>query len=431
MKLITLTAGYVILMTCAATGLADTHYVATNGAHQTPFTNGWGSAATNIQSAINAAVAADTVLVSNGTYSLSAVITVDGAITVRGFSGNRDDVIITANGAAIRGFNLKNNALLADLTVTNFNAGAVATLDGAGVLLNNGGATISNCVIVSCTGRYGGGLNSDSEVYGQTGIVLNCRIEGNSATASGGGLCNPALVRDCTIRRNTAQRGAGIELNGTLNINIFNSTISENSANTDFGGGIGLAAGAGVVSNCTIINNTAQAYGGGIRFYASGAQLYNCLIANNSATVNYGGGIRFSGATNNLFNCTVAGNTAPQGGGLYAADVTSMRMLNTIIYSNTAPSSSNYNFNTNYLTNCCSPGLSGQGNIAAYPKFVDMVNSNYRLQGGSPCINAGLNLDWMAGSKDLDGRERLDRLTRQVDIGTYEFMFSGTMFSVR
>ena len=109
MKLITLTAACIVLMTCAATGLAATHYVATNGAAVSPFTNGWGSAATDIQSAVYAAANGDTVLISNGVYVLTARISVAGiSITVRGFSGNPDDVIVTGNGAATRAFVLFN-----------------------------------------------------------------------------------------------------------------------------------------------------------------------------------------------------------------------------------------------------------------------------------------------------------------------------------
>ena len=95
------------------------------------------------------------------------------------------------------------------------------------------------------------------------------------------------------------------------------------------------------------------------------------------------------------------------------------------------PEGPNYNLAITSFTNCCSPGLSGQGNIATYPNFVDMVNSNYRLQKGSPCINAGLNLDWMAGSKDLDGHPRLDRLNGIVDIGAYEYLSHVTIFTGR
>lgn len=37
----------------------------------------------------------------------------------------------------------------------------------------------------------------------------------------------------------------------------------------------------------------------------------------------------------------------------------------------------------------------------------------------------------MAGAADLAGRLRLDRLTGRVDMGAYEYVFPGTMFSVR
>ena len=45
---------------------ADTHYVSLDGGNVSPYTNGWTSAARNIQDALGKAANGDTVLVSNG-----------------------------------------------------------------------------------------------------------------------------------------------------------------------------------------------------------------------------------------------------------------------------------------------------------------------------------------------------------------------------
>lgn len=56
---------------------------------------------------------------------------------------------------------------------------------------------------------------------------------------------------------------------------------------------------------------------------------------------------------------------------------------------------------------------------------------DYRLESGSPCINAGVNLDWMDDAKDLAGRERIDPLSRKVDVGAYEYQYAGTTILIR
>ncbi len=66
------------------------------------------------------------------------------------------------------------------------------------------------------------------------------------------------------------------------------------------------------------------------------------------------------------------------------------------------------------------------GNITNNPLFIadgigygtNLVPGNYRLQAGSPCVNAGTNLDWMTGACDLDGLPRI--LKGTVDMGAYE-----------
>jgi len=50
------------------------------------------------------------------------------------------------------------------------------------------------------------------------------------------------------------------------------------------------------------------------------------------------------------------------------------------------------------------------------------------LAQSSPCINSGTNEYWM--NLDLDGRSRIDRFSGMVDMGCYEYLPAGIMFSV-
>ncbi|MBU4211926.1 MAG: hypothetical protein KKD33_05010, partial [Verrucomicrobia bacterium] len=79
----------------------------------------------------------------------------------------------------------------------------------------------------------------------------------------------------------------------------------------------------------------------------------------------------------------------------------------------------------------------GTGNITGDPMFVDKglgygttnVVGNYRLSPNSPCINAGMNQNWMTNGVDLDGMMRIRYGT--VDMGAYERINKGAIFSVR
>jgi parallel beta-helix repeat protein len=64
------------------------------------------------------------------------------------------------------------------------------------------------------------------------------------------------------------------------------------------------------------------------------------------------------------------------------------------------------------------PPATGIGNIDVDPLFVDAANGDLRLSVGSPCIDKGTNLAWMATSTDLDGKPRI--FNGRADMGADE-----------
>ena len=65
---------------------ADTHYVSLQGLNRFPYTDRTG-AATNLQSAVDAAAGGDTVLIAEGRYAVTSTVWVSRAILVEGEAG--------------------------------------------------------------------------------------------------------------------------------------------------------------------------------------------------------------------------------------------------------------------------------------------------------------------------------------------------------
>lgn len=146
-------------------------YVWTNGSHQTPF-DGWTTAATNLQSALDVSAGGDRILVGDGVY---APFTCTNAVIIKSLHGP-EATIIDGHG-----------------TMRVGDLGGGAQLDG--FHLRRGWAT--DC----------GGLR----VRGAA-VVKGCLIEDNEAAGAGGGLCltENSLAINCTIISNRAWNGAGV-----------------------------------------------------------------------------------------------------------------------------------------------------------------------------------------------------------------------------
>jgi predicted outer membrane repeat protein len=217
------------------------------------------------------------------------------------------------------------------------------------------------------------------------------------------------------------------------------------TANSGLGGGLCYVnCSLAVLKNCIFWENRAlntnltgganvQGYGG-VAIYSSPAQVQNCLFYRNDSKAN-GGGLGFSTmGTKSAFvdNCTFVGNTASNlGGGIYMSNFVNVVARNSIIWSNTAPTHADASLATANLTNCCIKDTNGvinwntSGNITGNPSFMNASADNYRLQNNSPCVNAGINQNWMTNAVDLDGKSRICYGT--VDMGAYECIHGGAI----
>jgi hypothetical protein len=113
----------------------------------------------------------------------------------------------------------------------------------------------------------------------------------------------------------------------------------------------------------------------------------------------------------------VVGNSASsQGGGVWGGIY-----KNCILYYNSAPNGPNSIYGSQDY--CCTTPLptSGINNITAPPLFLNQPAGDFRLQSGSPCINAGNN-NFAPSGTDLAGYPRIRGAA--VDIGAFEFQDS-------
>ena len=404
-------------------------------APSSPYTN-WSTAARDIQSAVDVAVAGDTVLVTNGAYvsggrtvngyALTNRVVINKAITVQSINGPLATIIqgyqvpgAINDDSAVRGVYMTNNATLIGFTVMNGATLVTVTNDetrpgtdpghegsGGGLWCESSSAVVSNCVVTSnwaCV--YGGG-----GVYG--GTLNNCTLTANWAAANfgmgiggrgagaylatlnncllatnvafGGGAAWYCTLSNCTVTGNSAWNAGGV-----ASCTLDNCTLMGNWANQNCGGAF-----YGTLNNCTLTGNWSYNGGG-----AYSATLNNCTLTGNRAVWN-GGGVYSS----TLNNCTLAGNSAGTGAGAFSSTLNNCTLTgNSAIMGGGAGEAPGGGAYSSTLINCTVAGnWATYGGGAFLGALYNCIVTNNSAMRGGGAHSATLNNSTLTGNSAYD-----------------------------
>jgi uncharacterized repeat protein (TIGR01451 family) len=313
--------------------------------------------------------------------------------------------------------------------VTNQSLTAATVLDGFTVTGGNASSS-------SPPNYLGGGLYCAGNAGGRacSPTLRNLMFSGNQAYGQlgfyglGGGMYN-----------NGSNYGAS---SPTLTNVTFSGNRAAASVSRGYGGGMynngSLGESSPMLIDVIFQGNAAASDGGGMynngEYGMSSPALTNVIFQGNTAEL--GGGMvnlgDFGASSPTLTNVTFSGNAATSGGGVYSTaryGVGYPTLENCVLWGNTASSGAQI-----YNALGAAPvvrysivqgGYTGAGNLDADPRFVAPVAAssaptaagNYRLQTGSPAIDAGNNLS-VTVATDLDGKPRI--VNGVVDMGAYE-----------
>jgi hypothetical protein len=251
---------------------------------------------------------------------------------------------------------------------------------------------------------YYGHISTARYVPGEYGT-----IQGAIDAAEDG---NTIIVDPGTYVENIDFLGKSIQVvsQGGLSGTVIDGNFSGSVVTFDSG-----EDGTTVLDGFTIINGSA-ADGGGIYCSSSSPQIINNLITGCAAT-GYGSGIYAEGSSDpTVLHSTITGNSAGSSGGGIWSSATSITVINSIVWDNSAPAGPQIGLDTGDVLVISYSDVEGGedgipggivnwglGMFAADPIFEDPGSGDYHLTSESPCVDAGKNSGVM---DDFEGDRR-------------------------
>ncbi len=307
----------------------------------------------DLQSAITAASAGDTIMVDTGIWIGTATQTINKALTIIGNgatntifeSGSVAGTIrwgsISANDVTLKNLQISKYDRAADGIAINITSGTNILIDNC-IIYNNVGSAGQGAVYIggvstsvtiknsslpcnrTSVANYGGAMNID----GSTVLIENCSMNNNVISAlKGGAVLIQGSTANVTITKTTfdsngaGQGGAIAIMDGTVSISnsCFDSNVAGNDAGGTGGGGAVLISPTSNstinITNCSFSNNTANtgsSDGGAICFsnYSSPtvtATVSTCSFTNNRSGA--GEDINFNKQNSPTYSVTLKNNT--------------------------------------------------------------------------------------------------------------------------
>jgi len=257
---------------------------------------------------------------------------------------------------------------------------------GGGMLCFDGSPMVLNCTFIMNSASEGGGMAN----FGGHPVVTGCTFTSNAA-GGGGGIFNfevnpPITITNCLFVGNLAE-GGGAVVNLAVASAMINCRFSGNRAYV--GGAVYGEESNSVMTNCTFGGNYAGDVGGAVLDVAGQLELGNCILwcdaaadGNEIAVV--------EGSTVDVNYCDVKGGEVD-------------------IFDDGGSGTVNWDpGNMEEDPDFVSPGYWGDVNDISTSVEPDdpnavWVDGDYRLLGGSPCIDTADNNSVPEDTVDLDG----------------------------
>lgn len=373
--------------------------------------------------------------------------TTGGALTVDTETFTARQCIFQGNeairGGAVRLFDAEINIIdCRFISNRAYRLGSSTTTYGGAIQSENSTLSIVSSAfeLNQATGGGGGAINAFG---GGTLNLTDCGFISNLSHDDGGAIeidDVPCVIRSCRFENNSIAAGTfesgGAAIFEDSSCIIIDSEFLGNSA-TSFGGAVVFSGDSAVTCiNTQFRGNQSAEAGGAVHSVGLAAKRFtNCLFTGNNTRTNGGA---FSSSTRDIIfsQCTFAANRATVSGGAFYYPFTSGTpspvFRNSIFWGNRASGSTNSasatiasqptsSLPTTFISCIVSGsggsaqwdsdfGVDGGGNIDADPLFVwqgsatalHQTEGDFRLQAGSPAIDAGLAANLPEDVTDLD-----------------------------